>query len=387
MGNRGLSERPALITLVLPSIGLGGAEIVNVGLAKEFLRRNFRVDLVTGGDEPGPRVLVPEGVRHVVLGARQTRGVCLPFAGYLRREQPHAVLVSIWPLTVACVLAHRLAGSKSRIVVADHNTLSVQYINRGRAHRMMLELSTGLTYRLAHARVAVSGGVADDLAMLSGIARERFSVIYNPLLSRCENEGDAAAAEAAWGGWRGPRILTVGRFKAQKNHALLIRAFKKLLATRDARLLILGTGDLFEATEDVARMAGIADKIIMPGLVPDPTPFYRSADLFVLSSDYEGFGNVIIEAFACGLPVVSTNCKSGPAEILENGRYGRLAPVGDAEALARAMAEALGADHDREALKRRAADFAPECIADQYLGLLLPQQADKRAAATTRSDA
>src|SRR5262249_18705982 len=148
--------------------------------------------------------------------------------------------------------------------------------------------------------------------------------------------------------------------------------FKQLLATQDARLLILGTGDLAEQTASVARAEGIGDKVLMPGATRDPVPFYRSADLFVLSSDYEGFGNVIVEALACGLPVVSTDCRSGPAEILENGRYGRLVPVGDAQALARAMADALAAEHDREAFKRRAADFSPERAADQYLRLLFP---------------
>jgi glycosyltransferase involved in cell wall biosynthesis len=198
----------------------------------------------------------------------------------------------------------------------------------------MLKASIALTYPLANARVAVSIGVADDLAALSGISRCSISVIYNPLPTRPEALTDDAEAEAVWRGWRGPRIINVGRFKAQKNHALLIRAFKRVLAEHDARLLILGTGELFEATAAVARAEGVADKVLMPGVVLNPTPYYRSSDLFVLSSDYEGFGNVIIEALACGVPVVSTNCRSGPSEILEHGRYGRLVPVGDEKALA-----------------------------------------------------
>jgi glycosyltransferase involved in cell wall biosynthesis len=111
----------------------------------------------------------------------------------------------------------------------------------------------------------------------------------------------------------------------------------------------------------------------MPGFMPNPTPFYRAADLFVLSSDYEGFGNVIVEALACGLPAGSTDCPSGPAEILENGRWGRLTPVGDAEALANAMAQSLAAEHDREALRRRAADFSPARAAERYLQLLFSE--------------
>ena len=377
-----------LISLALPNIGFGGAEIVNITLAHQFLRRGFRVDIVTAQDVlHESKFRIPSGARYIVLGPRRTRNFLLPFARYLRRECPDVSIASMWPLTTTCVLAHRFARSAARMVVWEHCSLSDQYDDRGLAHRLMLKSSIALTYPLAHARVAVSTGVADDLAALSGISRDGISVIYNPLSPRPEAATDDAEAEAVWGGWRGPRIITVGRFKAQKNHALLIRAFKKMLATDDARLLILGTGDLFEATSALARVEGVADKVLMPGIVPNPTPYYRSSDLFVLSSDYEGFGNVIVEALACGVPIVSTDCRSGPSEILENGRYGRLVPVGDADALARAMADALAAKRDREALKRRAADFAPELIAEQFLNLLFPKSAGAPAMLGLRGQA
>ena len=367
---------PSLITLAVPDIGAGGAEIANVVLARQFLSRGFRVDIVTAVDLPESRLFIPPAARHIVLGAKRTREFLLPFARYLRRERPDFVIASIWPFTTTCVLAYRLARSRARIVVWEHNTLSDQYRDRGAAHRMMLKSSIALTYPLAQARVAVSMGVADDLVALSGISRDSISVIHNPVPASSQVATDSAAAETVWGGWRGPRIITVGRLKAQKNHALLIQAFRRMLLTHDARLLILGTGELVEATAAVARAEGVADKVLMPGETIDPMPYYQSADLFALSSDYEGFGNVIVEALACGVPVVSTNCRSGPSEILENGRYGRLVPVGDADALARAMADALAARHDRAALKRRAADFAPELIVEEYLKLLFPSSPD-----------
>jgi glycosyltransferase involved in cell wall biosynthesis len=364
-----------LIALVLPDISIGGAESVNITLAKQFLSLGFRVDIVTAQDIPEPTFPIPPGICHTVLGARRIRDFLFPFARYLHNKRPEAVIGSMWPLTTACLLGHRISRSRAQIAVCEHSTLSVQYANRGPFHEFMLKQSIALTYPLAHARIAVSVGVADDLAALSRIARNRFAVVYNPMTLPMTLGVSSAAAEAAWGGWRGRRIITVGRLKAQKNHALLIRAFKRMLPTQDARLLILGTGELAEATAAVARAEGIADKVLMPGETVDPTPYYRSADLFALSSDYEGFGNVIVEALACGVPVVSTDCRSGPSEILEKGRYGRLVPVGDAEALASAMADALSAKHDPEALKRRAADFAPEHIAEQYLRLLFPKWA------------
>jgi glycosyltransferase involved in cell wall biosynthesis len=364
----------ALISLALPKVSTGGAEIVNMTLAEQFLSRGFRVDIVAGRDDPESRFLVPPAARYVAFEATRSRNFLLPFARYLRSERPDVVIASMWPFTTTCVLARRLAGSATRMIVCEHNTLSLQYGDWGPAHRLMLKASVALTYPLAHARVAVSMGVADDLAALSGISRDSISVIYNPLSTRPEAATDGAEAEAVWGGWRGSRIITVGRFKAQKNHALLVRAFKKMLAVHDARLLILGTGELAEATAAVARAEGVAEKVLMPGATTDPTPYYRSADLFVLSSDREGFGNVIIEALACGVPVVSTNCRSGPSEILENGRYGHLVPVGDEIALARAMVESLSVRHDRATLKRRAAEFAPELIAEQYMKAFAKQR-------------
>ena len=134
--------------------------------------------------------------------------------------------------------------------------------------------------------------------------------------------------------------------------------------------MLVGTGQGEAGLRAIAGDLGIAGRVIFAGFHPDPTPFYRTADLFVLSSDYEGFGNVIVEAMACGTPVVSTDCPSGPAEILEGGRHGRLVPVNDPAALAAAIQAALSEKPDRAALQRRAADFAPDIAARRYLDLL-----------------
>jgi glycosyltransferase involved in cell wall biosynthesis len=276
----------------------------------------------------------------------------------------------MWPLTSCTVVARRLARARTQVVVSDHEPLSLGYADRGARHRAALRASLAMTYRLAGARVAVSGGVADDLAALSGIPRARFDVIYNPIPSPSTARLDDA--DAVWGVSRGRRILTVGSMKAPKNQALLIRAFAQLRDEPDARLMLLGDGALRGDLMAVAEAEGVGRRVLMPGFVVDPGPYYRSADLFVLSSDYEGFGNVIVEALACGLPVVSTDCPSGPAEILEGGLFGRLVPVRDVAALAAAMRESLGAEYDRAALRRRAATFSVARAADRYLELMFP---------------
>jgi glycosyltransferase involved in cell wall biosynthesis/peptidoglycan/xylan/chitin deacetylase (PgdA/CDA1 family) len=369
------SKSKPLIAFVLPSLGFGGAEIVVAALGGEFLKRGFRADFVVGLHEEEAFAVLPPFAGYICLKAKRVRSMLFPLASYLRERQPSAVIALQWPLTVLTIAARKLAGSKARLAVCSHSVLSIQCGRLALPKRWVLQKSISLTYPFADARIAVSAGVADDLAALGGLPRGEISVVYNPLFQRPAGPDDFAAAEAIWGGWPGPRILTVGNLDPRKNHPLLIGAFKKVVTRRDARLLILGGDQGTEGTvKAYAQALGVADKVIIPGAVPNPTAYYLSANLFVLSSDTEGFGNVIVEALACGLPVVSTDCPYGPAEILAGGRYGRLTPVGDADALARAILDALDSPHDPDALKRRAADFALEGVAENYLRLLFPHE-------------
>jgi glycosyltransferase involved in cell wall biosynthesis len=176
-------------------------------------------------------------------------------------------------------------------------------------------------------------------------------------------------ADTLWGCPPGQRILTVGSLKDQQNHPLLLRAVAAV-DRPNARLMLLGQGANEAALRMLAVDLGIADRVVFAGFHADPSPFYATANLFSLASDYEGLPTVLIEALSFGLPVVSTDCPSGPTEILQGGRFGRLVPVGDAPALARAMEAAVNAPVDREALILRAADFAPEIAARKYLDLL-----------------
>ncbi len=233
-----------------------------------------------------------------------------------------------------------------------------------------MRASMAVGYRFADRRVGVSSGVVSDIAALSGLSRAAFDVIYNPVPPRSEPSSlTMRNAEALWSCVKGARIVTVGTMKPMKNHPLLMRAFARL-DRPDARLMFVGDGAARDALVSLARELGVADRVILAGFHPDPTPFYKTADLFVLSSDYEGFGNVIVEALICGTPVVSTDCPSGPREILEGGRYGQLVPVNDAASMALAISDALIAPANRDSLIRRAADFTPAIAAQRYLELL-----------------
>lgn len=360
-----------LIALVLPELlPLGGAERINLSIAADQLSRGHRVDLVLTGETKDVSEVVPTGARVIKLGAARLRDAVLPLARYLRTERPDAVLSSMWPVTTISVISKYLSRTSSRIVVSDHNPLSIQYANWGYLQNLALWASIRLTYGLADARVVVSEGVARDISQLSGLPASSFTVVYNPIKLPEASDHDRTIAESAWKGWTGKRILSVGRLKSQKNHQLLLRAFARLSGTDDARLMILGVGELKSETERLVRELGLEQKVLLPGHFLSPGAFYERADLFVLSSDYEGFGNVIVEALMFGLPVVSTDCPYGPREILEGGRYGVLVPVGDEVALASAMSKALKSQNNSERQKQRAIQISGSESLDQYERLM-----------------
>lgn len=207
------------------------------------------------------------------------------------------------------------------------------------------------------------------MAKLGNVPRDHVTVIHNPAATG--RFVSLQASKRPIPPDAGPMIVTVGTLKPVKRHDLLIRAFAKL-DFPGARLCIVGEGQERSRLELLASELGVSARVLMPGFQPDPSTWYAHADLFVLSSDHEGFGNVIVEALEQGTPVVSTDCPVGPREILQGGRFGTLVPVGDVDALAAAMKEALCASHDRAALMRRAADFSLEKASTAYLDLLLP---------------
>lgn len=365
-----MSKGHMKISILLPDLRGGGVERIRLVLAREFVRAGHKVEFVLM--QARGELLQEASAEFSVVDLATPRMRKLPYAfvHYLRRSRPDVVLAAMWPLTVIAPFAARLSGHRCKILVSEHGILSAQYRNRGLLHGCLLRLSTALGYRLADGRVGVSTGVVRDMAMLAKLNPKDFETIHNPLSPRGEpGADDLGEAERLWGVPRGGRVLTVGTMKRVKNHPLLLRAFSRLDDPK-ARLMFVGQGEGRDALLALAQDLGVTDRIILAGFHPDPTPFYKTADLFVLSSDYEGFGNVIVESLACGTPVVSTDCPSGPAEILENGRYGDLVPVGDAETLSDAIMRALSAPKAPDTLRRRAEDFAPEIAARKYLSLL-----------------
>jgi glycosyltransferase involved in cell wall biosynthesis len=296
----------------------------------------------------------------------------LPFLeDYLGRERPDVILASTHVPNLLAVWAVRLSGLPIRTVLKQDNSLARSLADSTDPLRRKLPRLVRLWYGQADAVVAVSKGVADELAALGEVPREKVHVIHNPIDSgRIARQAEALPDHPWFQPGQPPVVLSAGRLHPQKDYPTLLRAFAALRRQRELRLAILGEGRERPRLEKLTEDLGIGADVRLLGFQPNPFAFMARAAVFVLSSAWEGLGNVLIEALACGCPVVSTDCPHGPSEILARGRYGALVPVGDPEKLARAIGEALERPGDPRAGLQRARAFDIQYIADQYLQLL-----------------
>jgi glycosyltransferase involved in cell wall biosynthesis len=397
--DRPLSRKIAVFMRSLQ--GSGGVERTMVNLSNSFAAHGHRVDLIMarrkghflGEIQPGVRVIdlqvksareslktVPRLGRdawywtrmvmaskpHFVLGA-------LPgLTDYLQRERPDAVISAMDYPNVVAIRAGELAGRPVPVIATVRNTLSVEVTHSGRRRIKAQTDVDRRFYPRADALVAVSRGVADDLARtLGNIPREKIRTIYNPVISPDHESRTAQPLSHPWFNGDGPPVvLAVGGLKPQKDFGTLFRAFARARKDRPLRLLVLGEGKLRGELTALAEDLGITADLQMPGFVENPFPYMARAAVFVLSSQWEGLPGVVIQALACGCPVVSTDCPSGPAEILENGRYGILVPVKNEQALAAAMLQTLKNPPAESRLTARGREFSVERATQQYLDLI-----------------
>lgn len=367
----GVRRQTVDVAIFLPSLGEGGIERVYLNLARAFVRAGFRVDLIVAQRCGARQSEVPSGVRVVDLDAhrRGTLWLVPGFLRYLRGTCPRAVLACSG-LNLLAVWTKLYLSSRPVVVITVHNTLSVQFANLGHRHRAILPPVLATFYPRADAIVAVSNGVAEDLCRFLGLDRARIEVLHNPVVTEDLFARMEEPLEHCW--FREvepPVVLGVGSLIPRKDFATLLRAFALVRRQCRARLVILGEGDEREHLERLVRELGLEADVQLPGFVNNPYPYFRLASLFVLSSRWEGLPTNVIEALACACPVVATDCP-GAREILEDGRHGRLVPVGDVEAMAQAMLETLDEPPTRERLQQRAMEFHVDRIVARYRDVL-----------------
>jgi len=280
------------------------------------------------------------------------------------------LLSTMQDINLVALWSRRLAGVSTRVVVSVHNTVSQESQNSTQLKRRFAPYLARWFYPWADAIVTVSQGAAEDLVGL-GLSSERIKVIYNPVVTPELFEKVNEPIDHPWfEPGSPPVILGVGRLEKQKDFSTLIRAFAQVQRQRPARLMILGEGKERPYLEALVQELGLGENVSLPGFVSNPYAYMARATVFVLSSLFEGLPTVLIEALAVGTRVVSTNCESGPAEILANGQYGNLVAVGDVKGIAEAIISTLESPSDSEALRRRAAEFSLEKALTQYRQVL-----------------
>jgi glycosyltransferase involved in cell wall biosynthesis len=373
-----MNASPRHIGLFLPSLRGGGAERSMLDIAEGFVARGDRVDLVLANAE-GPYLEQIQGNINVInLAVPRVRKSLPGLIRYLRMRRPEVLLSTPDRANIIAILARGLAGLPLRLFVREATTMSQSLLRTSPFNAWKrLQLVRHL-YPKADRICAISRGVAEDLHDFVKLPKNKIEVVYNPVVTpSLLAQADQPIDHPWFLPGQVPVVLGVGRLSLEKDFSTLIRAFAHQGLRRRARLMILGEGEQRGKLENLIAELDLGEAVELPGFVKNPFAFMARSALFVHSSFQEGFGNVIVQAMAVGTPVVATNCRSGPAEILEDGRYGRLVPVGVVEAMSQAINEELtkniGQDTGRrDSLMVRAACFSQENSIKAYSNLFFP---------------
>ena len=341
-----------------------------VDIARGLAERGLSVDLVAIQAE-GPFLdLVPPDVRLVNLGTGRAHKSLPALIGYLRRRCPCVLMATLPQASVVAGIAVALRDRSIPLVLRRASHFSMELANSRLKHRWALSLELTMLPYVA-AVVVNSSGVAADLRKRARRSLKRLRVIHNPVVWPDHAELAAAPVEERW--FEDPLVpvvVSVGRLAPPKDHATLLSAFAEVIASRPARLVLLGLGPERDVLSDLVEELEITPFVEFAGFRLNPFAYMSKARVVVLSSRYEGSPNVLIQAMACGTQVVSTDCPTGPREILESGKWGRLVPVGDARALASAIVQALDDPGDFRGLTARANDYSAESSITAYLQVL-----------------
>jgi len=358
----------AHVAIFLPSVDGGGAERVSIHLAEGLASRGHHVDLVLVNSD-GP--YLSEISRKVnIIDLKQKRVVLsLPkLCRYLRQNRPTALISGLSHANIIAILAKMLGPRQVKIFVTEHNNLNLERLSK---KEKLIRCLMALLYRNANGIITVSEGIRKQILSLLPVSPQNVHTIYNPVnLDRIRR----LAAQVPENSWFSPPsipiVISVGRLTPQKDFNTLITAFHLLRRRMHAKMVILGEGEDRISLEKLILDLNLQDDVLMPGFQANPYSWMAHSDLYVMSSAWEGLPGVLLEALVCDLPVVSTDCETGPNEILENGKWGLLVPVNQPKKLADAMYQALTSSIKLRT-SCRAEDFHIDRIVNQYENLIL----------------
>jgi len=354
------------IGLYLTSFSGGGAEREMIYLANEFANRGFGVDLFIHRNNGPLKSLVDNNVNQIIIDKNYLHDIFI-LAKYMRKSKPLFILSTLhipnWTLSFAKLISFTTTRISWRVVISLSDSIKDSNSKISKLYSILYPLFEKNVDKI----VCVSSGVAKDLVDNFLMNQNKIEVMYNPAYNSNIHELANQDFKHQWFNSDYKTVVALGRLATQKDFITLIKSFELVRETiTNARLVIFGDGALKNDLEALIKKLSLENTVELFGFELNPYKYLAKADLFVLSSKFEGFGNVIVEALALNIPVVSTDCPSGPAEILENGEWGKLVPVGDSEAMANAIIETLNTSQKIETLER-AKEFSVEKVADNYI--------------------
>ncbi|MET0091768.1 MAG: glycosyltransferase [Candidatus Thiodiazotropha sp.] len=368
------------ICIFIPTFGDGGVERMLVNLARGLNHLGVAVDFIVKNTQIPYVDKLPSDVNLIEFGQCRRRQRIQQLLAYLDEYRPDVLISAKGKDDLVAIHAKLQTSVPTRFYLRPGTAVSerlrarnANWFKRWRTHRRMHWL-----YRHTDGVIAVSQGVADEIIGATGVDPAKVKVVRNPNITPELYNLAAAPLNHPWfNGDDEPVMLGIGGLRQQKDFPSLLHAFARVNRDRPARLMILGQGHQHDELLNLAKSLGAADRVELPGFVENPYAYLSRAALFVLSSLWEGSPNVVTESLALGTPVVATDCRSGPNEITQQGKYGKLVPVGDVPAMANAILETLADPPDSEWLKGAVQEYTMEKSAARYLEALgLPLESE-----------
>lgn len=380
MSNQNNNKNQA-IAIFVNSLGGGGAEKIAVMQANGILAKGYPVDLIVERNVGSYRAMLSPEVNIIDLASTSPFTILSKLCSYFRATPPRAIICHLEKTSLLAIVAGLFTGYRKIIPVLEVNLDSYVKIDH-QLRRNFLCFLLSIFYRLAPKMIAVSHGCKASLAPLVGSRKARDIVtVYNGFeLEKLRTESHETITHPLLAQKNKPLFIAAGRFAAQKNFELLIRAFAEVRRTHDAGLIILGEGHLHDKLQNLINTLGLNKDVHLPGFQPNPLAWFSKCDAYIMSSDAEGLANVLIEAMISGTNLISTDCPSGPEEILNKGQYGVLVPVGDAPALAKAMQNLLDKTNPIQATQTEIQSyidrtFSFDIMIDGYLAVVADVEA------------
>jgi len=362
---------PIKLAFFLPNLNGGGAEKVFVTLANNLATQDYQVDFVLA-DAVGPNLTsLQNNINLFNLNKKHVIASYLLLGSYLKTNKPDVVFSALSNANLAIILSRLIFYPQCSVVITQHTNWSQVMANMPTIKERITYWISKILYPFATRIVAISDQIKNEIQQMPSVRRENIYKIYNPVVS---DEIIVQSRQKLPHQWfqnkKVPVFLSVGRLSPEKDLETLILAFQSVHNKIPGKLIILGEGSERKALESLIQTLGLQEHVELPGFVSNPYAYMANSDVFVLSSLFEGLPTVLIEAMACGTTVVSTNCVSGPSEILQDGAFGSLVPIHDPAALANAMLYAAQHPANPKSLQARSEEFSVKKAVFEYKKLI-----------------